>query len=77
MLTPENRADVLPRFFQLSKQEAKAVSAALRPDEAAPHRVVVTALRAPAVSPALVASEPGGARDGLHRRDAVASGSSG
>ena len=53
VLTPENRADVLPRFFQLSKQEAKAVSAALRPDEAAPHREVVTALRAPAVSPAL------------------------
>jgi hypothetical protein len=58
VLTPENRADVLPRFFQLSKQEAKAVSAALRPDEAAPHRAVVTALRAPALSPAL--SFPGG-----------------
>ncbi len=58
VLTPENRDEVLPRFFQLSKQEAKAVSAALRPDEAAPHRAVVTALRAPAVSPAL--SLPGG-----------------
>ena len=63
MLTPENRADVLPRFFQLSKQEAKAVSAALRPDEAAPHRAVVTALRARADSPAL-SLPAGGAPEG-------------
>jgi HNH endonuclease len=41
------RKEVLPRFFQLSKQEAKAVSAALRPDEAAPHRDVVTTVRGP------------------------------
>ena len=46
VLTPENREDVLPRFFHLSKSGAKAVSAALRPDEAAPHRDVVTAVRA-------------------------------
>ena len=38
VLTPENRDDVLPRFFHLSKSGAKAVSAALRPAEAAPHR---------------------------------------
>src|SRR6266568_4302775 len=42
VLTPENRDDVLPRFFHLSKSGAKAVSAALRPNEAAPHRAVVT-----------------------------------
>ena len=53
VLTPENRADVLPRFFHVSKQEAKAVSAALAPDDAAPHREVVTAVRAP-VAPALL-----------------------
>ena len=47
VVTPENLGDVLPRFFQLSKREAKAVSAALQPDEAAPHREVVTALRVP------------------------------
>ena len=63
VLTPENRDEVLPRFFQLSKQEAKAVSAALRPDEAAPHREVVTALRARAVSPAL-SLPAGGAPEG-------------
>src|SRR6266542_3976012 len=36
VLTPENRDEVLPRFFHLSKSGAKAVSAALRPAEAAP-----------------------------------------
>ena len=66
VLTPENREEVLPRFFQLSKQEAKAVSAALRPDEAAPHREVVTALRARAVSPAL--SLPAGRARGKQPR---------
>ena len=53
VLTPENRSDVLPRFFQLSKREAKAVSAALQPVEAAPHRDVVTSVRVPVVAPAL------------------------
>ncbi|HEX9307447.1 MAG TPA: HNH endonuclease signature motif containing protein [Anaeromyxobacter sp.] len=47
VLTPENRSDVLPRFFQLSKREAKAVSAALHPVETAPHRDVVTSVRVP------------------------------
>lgn len=46
VIMPENRGDVLRRFFQLSKTEAKAVSAELRPAEAAPHREVVTAVRA-------------------------------
>jgi 5-methylcytosine-specific restriction endonuclease McrA len=45
VLTPENRAEVLPRFFHRSRQEAKAVSAEMRPAEAAPHRTVLTALR--------------------------------
>ena len=53
VLTPENREDVLPRFFHLSKSGAKAVSAALRPDEAAPHRDVVTAVRAPVAAATL------------------------
>lgn len=44
VLTPENREEVLPRFFHRSRQEAKAVSAELRPMEAAPHRTVVTAM---------------------------------
>jgi hypothetical protein len=44
VLTPENRQEVLPRFFNLSRQEAKAVSAELCPAEAAPHRTVVTTM---------------------------------
>ena len=45
VITPENLAEVLPRFFHASKQEAKAVTAELRPVEAAPHREVVTVAR--------------------------------
>jgi 5-methylcytosine-specific restriction endonuclease McrA len=56
VLTPENRAEVLPRFFHLSKGEAKAVSAAIEPHEAAPHREVVTAVRAPAAHVLALAS---------------------
>jgi len=58
VLTPENRDEVLPRFFHLSKSGAKAVSAALRPAEAAPHRAVVTAVRptAAAIAPVLAAT---------------------
>ncbi len=50
VITPENRAEVVPRFFHASKREAKAVAAELRPAEAAPHRDVVTVpqLAAPA-----------------------------
>jgi hypothetical protein len=43
VMTPENRAEVLPRFFHASKQEAKAVAAEICPQEAVPQRVVVTA----------------------------------
>jgi hypothetical protein len=43
VLTPENRAEVLPRFFHASKQEAKAVAAEIAPCEVVPQRVVVTA----------------------------------
>jgi hypothetical protein len=46
VLTPENRGDVLPRFFHRSKREAAVVAAEIRPAEAAPHRTVVTAVRA-------------------------------
>src|SRR5574341_2402481 len=44
VLTPENREEVLPRFFHRSRQEAKTSSAEFRPAEAAPHRTVLTAL---------------------------------
>jgi hypothetical protein len=45
VITPENRGEVVARFFHASKQEAKAVAAELRPAEAAPHRDVVTLLQ--------------------------------
>jgi hypothetical protein len=32
VLTPENRDEVLPRFFHRSKREAMEVTAELRPD---------------------------------------------
>src|SRR5690242_12989365 len=50
VITPENRSEVITRFFHASKREAKAVAAELRPCEAAPHRDVVTIVR-PGASP--------------------------
>ncbi|MBK9517020.1 MAG: HNH endonuclease [Anaeromyxobacter sp.] len=44
VLTPENEADVLPRYFGCSSREAREVSAALRPVPAPPVREVVTRL---------------------------------
>ncbi len=57
VLTPENKDEVLPRFFQLSRAEAKEVTAELRPDEAPPRRDVVTAVR-PATTAGLSLSLP-------------------
>jgi 5-methylcytosine-specific restriction endonuclease McrA len=45
VLTPENRAEVLPRFFGLSRREAEAVAVSLRPAEVMPTRDVITAMR--------------------------------
>src|SRR6266568_3180055 len=55
VLTPENRREVLPRFFHCSKREAQAEAAAIRPAEAAPHREVVTAVRVAARSERAIA----------------------
>ena len=41
VLTPENEAEVLPRFFGLSTREAQEVVAAIRPDPAPPLQEVV------------------------------------
>src|SRR6266545_4119883 len=38
VLTPENHAEVLPRFFHRSRREAMEVTAELRPDAAPPKR---------------------------------------
>jgi hypothetical protein len=56
VLTPENREEVLPRFFHCSRRDAQAVSAELAPMEAAPHRTVVTAI--PAVTARRADVEP-------------------
>jgi hypothetical protein len=66
VMTAENAAEVLPRFFHASKQEARAVAAELAPRDVPPARVVVTAVppaRAavsalPSSSPALDLEQP-------------------
>ena len=42
VMTEENRAEVLPRFFGLSRQEAKQLVAELRPVDLVPRRTIVT-----------------------------------
>jgi hypothetical protein len=42
VITPGNSTDVLPRFFYLSKQEAKAVAVEICPAAVVPRREVVT-----------------------------------
>lgn len=58
VLTPDNRAEVLPRFFHCSRREAASVAAEIRPVEVPPSREVVTAVRAPGPASALVRAEP-------------------
>lgn len=48
VLTPENRDEMLPRFFHRSRHEAMEIAAAIRPVDAAPHRDVVTSVPMPA-----------------------------
>jgi hypothetical protein len=45
VVTPDNVGDVLPRFFGLSRREAEAVAASIRPAAAAPEREMVTPVR--------------------------------
>ncbi len=52
VMTEENRCEVLPRFFGLSRQEAEQVAAEIRPVEVVPRRTVVTG--APVSKPAAV-----------------------
>ena len=42
VMTPENRAEVLPRFFYRSKREAREVAVEIRPAAVIPQRDVVT-----------------------------------
>jgi hypothetical protein len=55
VITPENSAIVLPRFFHRSKQEAKAIAVEICPAAVIPRREVVTELSRPAeVQPVLI-----------------------
>jgi hypothetical protein len=44
-ITPENRVEVLPRFFRVSTREAKVVAAEFAPAPTVPRREVVTMVR--------------------------------
>ncbi|HYG67839.1 MAG TPA: HNH endonuclease, partial [Anaeromyxobacteraceae bacterium] len=65
VLTPANRDELLPRFFGLSRQEAEALVASIRPAAVIPTREVVTPMRPPAIrtlalaveAPALVSAD--------------------
>ena len=58
VITPENRAEVLPRFFHKSKREAKEVLAALVPAAAPALRTVVTVVRPAAAASATAGNGP-------------------
>jgi 5-methylcytosine-specific restriction endonuclease McrA len=45
VMTPENREEMLPRFFHMSKRQAKAVAAAILPAAVVPKRELVTEVR--------------------------------
>jgi hypothetical protein len=50
VMTEENRSDVLPRFFGLSRQEARQVAAEIAPCAVIPRRTVVSPVAASAVA---------------------------
>jgi 5-methylcytosine-specific restriction endonuclease McrA len=60
VVTPENKVELLPRFFRLSRSQAEQLAVSLRPVEVIPVRDVVTAIRpapaAPRAAAALTAS---------------------
>jgi hypothetical protein len=47
VVTPENKDELLPRFFRLSRSQAEQLAVSLRPVEVIPVRDVVTAIRPP------------------------------
>jgi 5-methylcytosine-specific restriction endonuclease McrA len=79
VMTEENRADVLPRFFHRSRQEARQVVVELRPVENAPTRTVVTQVKAvqpvelDPTHPTVMRPKDGPAVDGPTDRHALAS----
>jgi 5-methylcytosine-specific restriction endonuclease McrA len=47
VVTPENKDELLPRFFRLSRSQAEQLAVSLRPAAVIPVREVVTAIRPP------------------------------
>jgi hypothetical protein len=59
VLTPENKDELLPRFFHLSRRHAEQLAVSLRPVEVIAVREVVTAIRlAPAAARAAAITPP-------------------
>jgi hypothetical protein len=56
VITPENAADVLPRFFGLSSRDAAQVAVSIRPVDDPPQRDVVIPLRTPEIPAAAQAA---------------------
>jgi hypothetical protein len=66
-ITPENRHEVLPRYFHVSKREAEAITVSILPRPVVPTRSVVTAVRAPALTLEVAArAEPNRDAEGWH-----------
>jgi HNH endonuclease len=63
VLTPENSAEVLPRFYGCSAREAREVAAALVPREDAPRRELVTRLPLVSTPRPAASAPPTGKRD--------------
>ena len=65
VMTEENRAEVLPRFFELSREEARLLAVEIEPSAVVPRRTVVLAavaalpIAAPPTASAPTASAPG------------------
>ena len=64
-ITPANRAEVLPRFFHVSKREAQELAAELAPSAVVPRRPVVTTVRTASASAAAPAAAPPRAPESL------------
>jgi len=57
VITPENRAEVLPRYFHVSKKEAEAVTVGILPKPVVPTRTVVTVSSPPRSLPIRAGTE--------------------
>jgi hypothetical protein len=66
VVTAESVADVLPRFFGLSRREAELVAVSIRPAAVIPEREVVTSVRVPVPAPRVEMARHAAAVDQVH-----------